>query len=377
MSSELTLFERPADLPAEVATFLDEETNIPPKQTVPSLSYEGKTWTISLEGEKTKLMRKNADGESEPITTFSVIILDWNKRRGRSYYEGAYDPNKPLPPVCWSEDGVKPHDSITDPQCATCAKCPMSVKGSKVTEQGKAVVACSEHRMIVVVPASKPEFQPLRMKLAQTSDWDGQSSDQEAQGWYAFKNYTDMLRARGVDHTAEIVTKMRFDPDSTWPKVMFKADKRVDTPVLIKLIPVIKGDEVKKLMAGGWTPAGVDGEKIEKAEAPDLSVKTEAELVAEVKAAKEKATAEKAAKKAATDAKAAAEAAVAARKSTEEGDEGVILPGEEAAPAATSPKEKATPKAGKAAAPKTEPAATSTDAQLEALMHEWTPTSSE
>jgi|GEM_PF-2992025 hypothetical protein len=372
MSNELTLFERPADLPAEVTTFLDEETNIPPKQTVPSLSYEGKTWTISLEGEKTKLMRKNADGESEPISTFSVIILDWNKRRGRSYYEGAYDPNKPLPPVCWSEDGVKPHDSITDPQCATCAKCPMSVKGSKVTEQGKAVVACSEHRMIVVVPATKPEFQPLRLKLAQTSDWDGQSPDQEAQGWYAFKNYTDMLRTRGIIHTAEIVTKMRFDPDSTWPKVMFKADKRVDTPTLFKLIPVIKSDEVKKLMAGGWTPAGVDGEKIEKAEDTGKSVLDKPiDKEAVEKAAKEKVTAEKTAKKA------AAEAAAAAKRAAEESDEDVILPGEGAAPAATSPKEKATLKAGKAAAPKTEPAATSTDAQLEALMHEWTPTSSE
>lgn len=267
MSNALALFSKKG-IPAHVRAFMDEEeSNIADKGSVPSLSYEGKTWTVVLNGEKKKLTKVDGDGDEVPVSILKVIILDYAKRRGRSFYEGAYDPATVKMPVCWSEDGVKPHDSVEQKQHHACEGCPMSIKGSKVTEQGKASTACTQHRMIVVVPANNLEHPPLRMKLAVTSDWDKQSPDWEKQHYYAFSNYLDFLKANGCSNTAAIVTKLRFDPNVAYPKVLFGPADWVapeDAPSVRK---VMKSEEVQKLLSGTYTVNGTDGKAIAPAPA--------------------------------------------------------------------------------------------------------------
>lgn len=264
MSTAMTMFDNPQlAVPAHIAAFLETEGNIADKASVPSLSYEGKVWTRSVDGEKIKLTKVNDDGDKEPIQTLKVIVLDYAKRRGRTYYEGAYDPAKQGMPVCWSNDGDKPDAKIQNPQHSDCKNCPQSAKGSKITEQGKAVTACSSHRMIAVVPASQPTSTPLRCKLAITSLFDKQSPDLEAAGWMAFEQYIDMLRSRGVSHTASIVTKMKFDPNVAYPKVIFSPDRWLDQGELAVVAPIAKSDDVKHLLDGTFTINGVDGVKDE------------------------------------------------------------------------------------------------------------------
>jgi hypothetical protein len=274
----LAVFDPKAGAPAHVAHFFDDAgTNIAPRTTVPSLSPEGKTWTISLNGQKTKLQRRNTDGDLEPLPIFKGVILDYAKQRGRAYYEGEYDPANVSAPVCWSDDGVAPDASLPGPFAAgtavepgssrkisaACANCPMAVKGSKVIPgTNKAVTACSQHRMLALVPdpaLGLKDIPPLRLKIAMTSDWDKQSPDQEQQGWLAFSNYVDWLVARGVKHTAALVTKMKFDPEAAYPKIFFSAERYLEANELAVIGPQSKTDEVKKLLGGTWTPAGVDG----------------------------------------------------------------------------------------------------------------------
>lgn len=260
MSTAMTMFDNPQmAVPAHIAAFFDQESNIADKVSVPSLSYEGKVWTRSVDGEKIKLTKINDDGEQETIQTLKVIVLDYAKRRGRTYYEGAYDPAKVGMPVCWSNDGDKPDPKVANPQHSDCKNCPQSAKGSKITEQGKAVTACSSHRMIAVVPAAQPTSTPLRCKLAITSLFDKQSPDLEAAGWQAFEQYIDMLRSRGVHHTASVVTKMKFDPNVAYPKVIFSPDRWLDQNELAVVAPIAKSDAVKHLLDGTFTVNGVDG----------------------------------------------------------------------------------------------------------------------
>src|SRR5258707_12099219 len=117
--------------------------------------------------------------------------------------------------------------------------------------------------MIAVIPAHRLDFEPLRLKLAITSDYDGQSPDHEAQGWFAWKNYKDMLVAKGVKHTAMLVTKMKFDPNVAYPKVLFSASKWLEPVQLAQVVPIVKSEGVKALISGSWTPNGVDGQRIE------------------------------------------------------------------------------------------------------------------
>lgn len=254
-------------LPAHIGSlFGDVESNLPDRQTVPSLSYEGKTWSISLNGTRTKLTSRNEDGDEIPIQTFKAIILDSNARRGRAFYEGTYDPNKIAAPKCWSVDGVKPDKGVKEPITSACDKCPNSVKGSKILDNGNATVACSEHRMLAVVPAGKPNFTPLRLKIAITSDWDGQSPDQEAQGWFSYSKYLEFLKSRGVPHTAAVVTKIKFDPNAAYPKLFFAAERWLNDDEAAVVKAQMKLPEVKQLLDGSWSPAGVDGVRTDEPE---------------------------------------------------------------------------------------------------------------
>lgn len=254
MSTAMTMFDNPQmAVPAHIAAFLETDKNIPDRMSVPTLSYQGKVWTRIVDGEKIKMTRV-VDGAVEPIQTLKVIVLAQAKSRGRTYYEGAYDPAKEAMPVCWSNDGNVPDANVPAPVHTDCKNCPMSVKGSKITEQGKAVTACSAHRIIVVVPASQPTSTPLRCKLAITSLFDKQSPDLEAAGWMAFEQYTDMLRSRGVGHTATVVTKMTFDSNVAYPKVIFSPDRWLTPEEVAIVAPIAKSEEVTALIEGSFTP---------------------------------------------------------------------------------------------------------------------------
>lgn len=249
MSGAVTLFNQPKlAIPSHIGAFFDVESNIDERQVVPSLGYEGKVWQINLNGEKTKLVKTNSEGDEEPIATMRVVVLEYAKRRGRTYYEGAYDPNKIGAPVCASDDGITPSAHIDAPQSVKCENCPMSIKGSKITDSGKPIAACSQHRILAVVPANNLDFTPLRMKIAITSDYDKQSPDLEAQGWHAFSNYTSMLRAKGVQHTAALVTKMRFDPNVAYPKLLFSPDRWLEPAEMARVVSVVKSEAVTGLI---------------------------------------------------------------------------------------------------------------------------------
>ena len=315
-------------VPAHIKQFLDEEKNIVDRVTVPSLSIDGKVFTVVLNGEKTPLLSRNEDGDRVPLQVFRGIVLDYNRTNGRTFYSQGYDKNKPGKPDCSSENGVVPDETIEHPVATRCDKCPNSIKGSKQNDNGQDTTACKQHRMLAVVPAAKPEFTPLRLKLPATSVYDGKDPDHEKEGWYSWTKYLDYLRSNGCTHTAAIITKMKFDttPGISWPKLLFAPQDWVPEETKLLVAPICKSDEVKGLLSGAWTPNGVDGvdgEKVEKlTEEEKAKVPSQEELDAAVKAqakADADAKAEKAAKaKAAREAKAEAEAKAAAEAKAEE-----------------------------------------------------------
>ncbi len=265
MGTELTTFaDRPALSPKH-SKFFEENKNIQDRQTVPSISYEGNKWTIVLNGEKRVVQKQDGDGDLVPVTTLKVVVLDQNPVRGRAYYEGAYNPEMVTMPRCWSDDSVTPSKFVSEPVSKNCANCPMSAKGSRKSDDPtkKDLVACSQHQFIAVVPAFDLNHEPLRMKLAITSIWDGKNKANDEAGWFAFKNYTDFLRTNGVDHTGLVVTKMKFDSSVgiTYPKVLFARDRFLTDDDMDVLVPIIQSQKVKQLISTSWTPNGVDGVK--------------------------------------------------------------------------------------------------------------------
>jgi len=287
MSTAMTLFGAGGQVPAHISKMAERlGGNIPDRQSTPSLTYTGKTWTVSKDGKKQQLMTRNAEGDEVPLTVMRVIILDAALRRGRSYYEGAYDPNNVSQPRCWSSDGEAPSEHVKEPFAAKCASCPWSAKGSKVNERGDSVVACSQHRMLAVVPSQALGIGALRLKIAITSDYDKESPDQNAEGWFSFQDYKNWLKSQGIDHTARVVTKIKFDTTAEYPKLMFCAEKWVDEANAERVIELVEADETKKLLTDSWTPAGVDGVKAPSDEAEQTKPEPRLEKPAAKAAAK-------------------------------------------------------------------------------------------
>ena len=269
MSTEISIFEtQDLVVPDYLKDFLADEDNIKPRAGVPTLSYAGRKWATVINGEKTTFMRRNADGDEEPVGTLRVIILDCAQKRGRTYYEGAFNPDTASRPGCWSAEGEVPDSSVEAPQSATCANCPMSVKGSKIDAMGREAVACGQHRMVAVVPAGNLDHPPMRLRLAITSDFDSQSPDLEKTGWFAFRNYTDYLRTRQITHTAKVVTKIKFDPNKDYAKVIFSAERFVGPDQTARVSELVHSPEVKALITEQWTPNGMDGTRKSQEPAP-------------------------------------------------------------------------------------------------------------
>lgn len=246
-----------ASLPAYLTEgAADLGTNIVDRMNVPSLSYEGKTWTLVKDGNKTKLQAQNSDGDMVPVPVMRMVILNYNPERGRAYYPGVYNPAESKQPDCWSADGKAPDPNSLKRQSTACNGCPMSVKGSKVDTNGKEGVACSSHRMVAIAPPGMLNEDPFRLKIAVTSDWDKTVVEH---GWFAFSQYTDFIKSRGITHTAMVVTKVKFDPNTAYPKLLFSIDRLLDPAEFAQAREALKNPKVAELLNEKWSAAGTAG----------------------------------------------------------------------------------------------------------------------
>lgn len=85
--------------------------------------------------------------------SIEVVIIDfmaWNQ-----YYNQAFDPKNPAPPVCFAfaenPRNLAPHEASPEPQADTCAQCWANEFGSG-TGDGK---ACKNQRKLAVIPAGE------------------------------------------------------------------------------------------------------------------------------------------------------------------------------------------------------------------------------
>jgi hypothetical protein len=218
--------------PAHLDEAFGDAGNIREKVSIPSLTIAGKKFTMKVDGEAKVLTKTDTDtGELVNLQFVNVVVLDMNPNRSRTYFAKDYKPGENQMPACYSSDGKVPDSEITHPQAATCAVCPHSVKGSKIRE-GKEGYACDTKKRLAVWPEAmlrnaKLGIPPLQVVLPITSIWDKTNTQNDAEGWFAWDNYVGDIRAKGVKHTAEIVTRIKFD-NTDHPKLLFKAVRYLD-----------------------------------------------------------------------------------------------------------------------------------------------------
>lgn len=221
---------------------------------------------ISIRGGKFRMVVGGEQVAVKKGDTLNVVIVN-AADIARTYYEGTFDPENPSSPVCWSGDTRKPSEDVPEDQrqSDTCATCPMNIKGSG---QGDSRACRFSQRLAVVLEGELDKVYQLQVPAT--------SIFGEAKGNdMGLQSYVKFLSAHNTPAVA-VITEMRFDEDSTAPKLYFKPVRGLDEEELRQVLEVRESDEAKKAIE--FTVSQTDNvEPKAKAEKPKAEPKAKAE----------------------------------------------------------------------------------------------------
>ena len=211
--------------------------------------------------------------------SMSVVIVAAAPKVSRTFYMGVYKKGVATAPDCWSADGDKPDATAKSPQSKTCAQCPQNVKGSGAGESR----ACRFSQRLAVVLENDIGGDVYQLTLPSQSIF-GEGEP----GKWPLQTYAKMIGSKGVPITS-VVTEMRFDTDSSTPKLTFKPSRFLETNEFEVALQQGKTDAALKAIT--MTVAQVDG--VDSKPALEKPVAKAEEKVAEAEEAPVKRTAKK------------------------------------------------------------------------------------
>lgn len=131
-----------------------------------------------------------------------------------AHYPGVYNSNNPQQPNCFAigrenPDGgeLKPHENAADPQHDNCKKCPKNEWKSAASGNGK---ACKNQRRLVILPPDADDAAEAMTIYV------------SPMGLKNFDAYVSRLAADHKVLPVQVITKISFDPDVTYPLLRFE-----------------------------------------------------------------------------------------------------------------------------------------------------------
>tara|TARA_R110000787_G_scaffold4066_7_gene15829 strand:+ start:2687 stop:3565 length:879 start_codon:yes stop_codon:yes gene_type:complete len=191
---------------------------------------------ISLRGGR---FREMVSGEQVNVNSeglLNVIVINAAKL-SRTYYAGAYDPENPTPPSCWSVDTQTSAAEVSAEtrQSVRCMDCPQNIKGSGQGESR----ACRFNQRVAVMLEGKLDT-VYQLQLPATSIF-GEAKD----GKMGMQAYAKYLRAHKTPSIA-VVTQMYFDENSDTPKLFFKPTRPLTEEELQQAVAMKDSDDAIK-----------------------------------------------------------------------------------------------------------------------------------
>ena len=180
----------------------------------------------------------------------NVAVVRVAEHNSRQYYPGAYIEGQTSAPLCWSSDGQRPDLDSRGKQSPTCAACPQNVKGSG---QGESRACRTQRRIAVVIESEIDRCEVYQLICPATSVFgEGEPSKMPLQ------RYAQHIRSHNTPIT-KIITEVRFDTNSTQPKLTFKAVR----PLTAGEYAIVKGlrDSPEAVRAIQLTAAQAEGIK--------------------------------------------------------------------------------------------------------------------
>ena len=189
----------------------------------PVVSIRGGKWRVKSGGEEIVI----TDADDDPVASIPVVLVKAQREVSKIFYAKNYEEGDDAAPDCYSMDGERPDPSAPDPQSNQCATCKMNQWGSRITDSGKKAKRCSDNRRVVVVPAARkmdsadPQILhndvyggPMLLRIPPASLKD-------------MAKYAGELRSKVNENYNAVVTLLSFDTDVSFPKLRFKAVRRL------------------------------------------------------------------------------------------------------------------------------------------------------
>jgi len=228
--SDMTLFENSALAQSDLFKSLQEvDDNL-------TGGSGGGMRRISLRGGR---FREIIGGEQVNVNSsgsLNIVIVNAAKV-SRTYYAGAYDPENPTPPQCWSSDTQTPAPDVPTEQrmASRCGDCKMNIKGSG---QGESRACRFAQRLAVCIEGQYDKV--YQLQLPATSVF-GEAKD----GKMPMQAYARYLKAHKTPSMA-IVTEMYFDENAETPKLFFKPVRPLEEAELKQVLEAKDSDDAQR-----------------------------------------------------------------------------------------------------------------------------------
>lgn len=181
------------------------------RASFPVLSIRGSKFIVRNGLEEKTLVDPNTKAA---VGVLDVVMLNASPYVAKAYYVSGYEQDDHRPPDCWSLDGAKPDATVVNKVNPVCPTCPMNVFGSAPAREGEKQArrgkACADNRRVaLMMPHDLGNDNPLifMLKIPGTS-------------LRNLADYSNNLDRKALEPAA-VVTRLRFDPDVTYPKLKF------------------------------------------------------------------------------------------------------------------------------------------------------------
>lgn len=192
------------------------------------INYKGRNWSLRYRGQRYQIVRPD---DGTPSAFLDVIILDAAAAKSKSYYT-KWDPNQSEGerPLCSSIDGITPDPDSKEPQCTACAICPRNEW--KMQTNGKNGRECQDYKRLAVLLMPNVTERIMGQKLLEPVFLRVPPASLNSLAILG-----ETMRKRGY-HSSTYVTRITFDPDKSWPEMVFRPLQGLsaqEAPAIIEL----------------------------------------------------------------------------------------------------------------------------------------------
>ena len=187
------------------------------------LGYRGKVWRLKHRGEEVNCINPET---GDALGSVEMVIVRAAATLSKVFYQGGFVDGSNSAPDCWSSNALVPDPGVLAPQCESCLLCPQNKFGARITESGKESKACSDTKRVAVVPLDDLENEsyggPMLLRIPAASLTE-------------LKGYSDKMKQFGFKYF-QIGTRIRFDLDVAYPKLLFQAMRALDDDEAVRVV---------------------------------------------------------------------------------------------------------------------------------------------